>query len=371
MSPAAVDTEDDDPVVAEYDVFITPELMEQTYLLQYLNRSKDQPYNYRNRMQPMEMRIKPKAGFIEVDVPMNVHLNYNKYKGVRWGEALRKAKEDGQNSFGVASGFERVPMQRGVGGRPGGRPSPTNPGGEDVEDDIDDLLRRFDDANDKGHVMNKQTLGGQVLREEPGKPKYMLGTFRGNELHLTKLSGIVQMRPQFHHLDALAHQDNAARRREREAAEPPRTTEPRAVQLQIKSADGENVDMTSTKNFLRVAQEEPWTKLRYHDEDSPEAYAAYHEKLFVQDTAAAPKLHSSMTNEQYLDAISAPRIDPSDKNSKKKPLTRRQMHAIEESEDSDDQAEESHVAEEAQVEALAETHMDIDDRGSDTAHEGP
>jgi hypothetical protein len=75
------------------------------------------------------------------------------------------------------------------------------------------------------------------------------------------------MRPQFHHLDALAHQDNAARRREREAAEPPRTTEPRAVQLQIKSADGENVDMTSTKNFLRIAQEEPWTKLRYHDED--------------------------------------------------------------------------------------------------------
>lgn len=35
----------------------------------------------------------------------------------------------------------------------------------------------------------------------------------------------------------------------------------------MKSADGENVDMTSTKNFLRVAQEEPWTKLRYHDED--------------------------------------------------------------------------------------------------------
>ena len=154
--------------------------MEQTYLLQYLNRAKDQPYNYRNRMQPMEMRIKPKAGFIEVDVPMNVHLNYNKHKGVRWGEALRKAKEDGQNSFGVASGFERVPMQRGVGSRPGGRPSPTNLGGEDMEDDIDDLLRRFDDANDKGHVMNKQTLGGQVLKDESGKPRYMLGTFRGS-----------------------------------------------------------------------------------------------------------------------------------------------------------------------------------------------
>lgn len=95
----------------------------------------------------------------------------------------------------------------------------------------------------------------------------------------------------------------------------------------------------------------------------------------MQDTAAAPKLHSSMTNEQYLDAISAPRIDPSDKNSKKKPLTRRQMHAVDESEDSDDQAEDPYRTEETQgeapAEAPAEAHMNVDDGGSDTAHEGP
>jgi DNA-directed RNA polymerase III subunit RPC5 len=78
-----------------------------------------------------------------------------------------------------------------------------------------------------------------------------------------------------------------------------------------------------------------------------------------------------MTNEQYLDAISAPRIDPSDKNSKKKPLTRRQMHAVDESEDSDDQAEDPHLAEETPGEAQVEARMDVDDGGSDTVHEGP
>jgi hypothetical protein len=78
-----------------------------------------------------------------------------------------------------------------------------------------------------------------------------------------------------------------------------------------------------------------------------------------------------MTNEQYLDAISAPRIDPSDKNSKKKPLTRRQMHAVDESEDSDDQAEDPHLTEETPGEAPVEARMDVDDGESDTAHEGP
>jgi len=82
-----------------------------------------------------------------------------------------------------------------------------------------------------------------------------------------------------------------------------------------------------------------------------------------------------MTNEQYLDAISAPRIDPSDKNSKKKPLTRRQMYAVDESEDSDDQAEDPHLTEEtpgeAPAEALVEVRMDVDDGGSGTVHEGP
>ena len=42
------------------------------------------------------------------------------------------------------------------------------------------------------------------------------------------------------------------------------------------------------------------------------------------------------------------------------------MHAVDESEDSDDQAEDPHLTQETPVEA----RMDVDDGGSDTAHEG-
>ncbi len=41
---------------------------------------------------------------------------------------------------------------------------------------------------------------------------------------------------------------------------------------------------------------------------TPEAWEAF-AKLFVKDTEKAPKLQSAMTNTQYLDAISAPKVE--------------------------------------------------------------
>ncbi|KAF2496660.1 hypothetical protein BU16DRAFT_525812 [Lophium mytilinum] len=375
MAPAATDFEEVDPVIAEYDVFLTPDLEEETYLLQYLNRGKEQPYNERNDMCPLELRVKQESGFIEVDVPVNVHMNFNRLNGVRWGESLRKAKEEGQTAFGVTAGFERPQVRTGLarGGAAarGGRAATAEPLKEnkDEEDaELRELLYRFEDANDKGHVLNKQTLGGQILKQEEGEPKYMLGAFRGKELHLTKLSGIVQMRPQFHHLDALMLQEQAARRAESDAANPNKQSGPRAVTIQLKNSDLDNKDMASTKQLLKAAAEEKWTKLRYHDEDSADAYSAYREKLFIQDIKAAPKLHSVMNNEEYLEIISAPRIDHTDKNNKKKPLTRKQMNAFELSDTEDEEEDpDEEMAEETQApdDAPVDT-MDIDATDVDT-----
>jgi len=75
------------------------------------------------------------------------------------------------------------------------------------------------------------------------------------------------MRPQFHHIDAKTQMDRNKHRREREANEPPRIIEPRAVQMQMKPADGENMDAGSTKDLLQAAQDESWTKLQFHDEE--------------------------------------------------------------------------------------------------------
>jgi DNA-directed RNA polymerase III subunit RPC5 len=66
-----------------------------------------------------------------------------------------------------------------------------------------------------------------------------------------------------------------------------------------------------------------------------EAYDAYRETLFLKDPSNTIRLKSAMSNEEYLEAISAPRHDPSGRQ-KKKPLTKRQRQAIELSDDSDE-----------------------------------
>lgn len=62
------------------------------------------------------------------------------------------------------------------------------------------------------------------------------------------------------------------------------------------------------------------------------SYETYHDRLFLKQPAEAQPLKSQMTNEAYLDAISAPRVDPSGRK-KKRPLTKKQMERIEAAED--------------------------------------
>jgi hypothetical protein len=179
-----MDVEDDDPVVAEYDVFITPETeAQQLYVLQYLNRPPDQPFTKATESQPTALRIKKDSGFVEVDVPIDIHHNYNRPAGVRWGESMRKTKGFGQRAFGIASGFERT-MPRNT-NRPGaGEGAPAAPTAVDDDDNFEEYVTHFEDANEKGHVLNAQTFGGQILKDDGKGPSYMLGTFRdGRVMH--------------------------------------------------------------------------------------------------------------------------------------------------------------------------------------------
>lgn len=127
------------------------------------------------------MRIKPKSGFIEVDVPMNVHANFDKTKGIRWGEALRKAKEEGAVGYGLAAGFNSRSGNARAGWPARGGGGVTRDDDESEDEAFEKLLKDFDNSNDKGHVMNTQILGGQILKGEMGKPVYMLGAFRGSK----------------------------------------------------------------------------------------------------------------------------------------------------------------------------------------------
>lgn len=340
---------DKDPVIQEYDVYLTTDLEQQIYLLQYPNRERD--HTFKAHVYPSAMRIKPQAGYMEMDLPIHF-TNFDKARGVRWGEALRQVKEEGNTGgLGIAGGFGG-PAGRVAGVKAKKPPKlETHPAADGADMDMDDdeevpaedkeinkLLENFEQSAEEGRVLNKQTLGGQILKDVQGQPMYMLGAFKGKELHLTRLAGLVQMRPQFHHIDALKRVEATARRRAEAASLPPPSTEPRAVFESLKPASeqDESSNTNTLATTLNKSREERWVDLEYHHEETGEAYDEYYQTLLPDDATGQEQLISDMDNSQYLDAISAERVDPSGR-SKKKPMTRHEQQMVDAEEDDPDQ----------------------------------
>ena len=87
----------------------------------------------------------------------------------------------------------------------------------------------------------------------------------------TRLDGIVQLRPQFSHIDALNEQSSSAARQERNDEGKGREDRAEDVNMIIKdTADNENVDMYGgmgeTAKLLRAMRDEPWQSLKWFDQ---------------------------------------------------------------------------------------------------------
>lgn len=87
-----------------------------------------------------------------------------------------------------------------------------------------------------------------------------------DQLHLTRLDGVVQLRTQFHHLDASAQLEAVARRREKESQEGAKPAEPKNILPTVKKAGGDTAAEV-TQAFMKSANQESWHKLVYADED--------------------------------------------------------------------------------------------------------
>lgn len=68
-SLSSEDEDEDDPVIKTYDVFVSDQLKDHIYLLQYPIRNPQEQY-YEDSA-PFEARIKPKEGMLELEVPFD------------------------------------------------------------------------------------------------------------------------------------------------------------------------------------------------------------------------------------------------------------------------------------------------------------
>jgi hypothetical protein len=333
-----VPTEDEDPVIASYPVYLTtpnaptvnpsaeipPQTAQKLFLLQYpAHRPADTPYNARNLQKPTSLRIKPSTALFELDIPIDTRLNYNADKGSRYATSLKRSRviQEG-GTHGLSGGFNTGPPGRNM--------------REDEDIDIKTIPAHSGLSDDS--TLSVQTLGGKIVDPSAGDPIYLLGSFRNNSLHLSHLDALVQVRPQLPHLDASDELERnrgavaIARAKGKDGipngdipqaplAGQPARPESKAVDIKLKSSSpsSHNNDLGTNTNakLLRAIQQEPWQTYQWIDEDETESHdhakSALHLFLPADDdpdiAGAQPNLESAITNSEWLDLMSAPRIE--------------------------------------------------------------
>ncbi len=84
------------------------------------------------------------------------------------------------------------------------------------------------------------------------------------------------------------------------------------MQLTVKTAeDKAKGEEDKLFEILQEMQEETWQPLKWVDENEEAAYMMFDRKLFLEDDKErGTRLTAALSRQQYLDLISAPRIDP-------------------------------------------------------------
>lgn len=243
-------------------------------------------------------------------------------------------------------------------GLPRGRPGGGRGGGlkdkADRENQLSNDLANFHSAEMENRVLQKQTLGGQIHRHDnssaaaAASPVYFLGAFQGNQLHLSKVDGTVQMRPQFHHIDAEDHRNRLAVSRAQAAAEgdgPSARPAPvaRGIQQSYKEiSDDKDKDAPERlmRKALQDAEEEAWVALEYVDESEDRAFECFSERMFVHESEKGwgTQLKSGMDDDQYLDAVSMPRFESPTRRRKRKP-SRKEVVDVDDGDEADGEGE--------------------------------
>lgn len=158
-------------IVSRFKVFWNKPLTgRKLIVLQFPDRARDNPYNIANGLAPLQLRIKPKSGFVEVDIPIKRRgpKEVNQANAIQYGTALKKSKliKEG-GTYGLAGGFNRNVSQS----------RSRRDEQEEAEEDSNEVIPDFQVAEENGLVLQKLTFGGRIQSLRDGDPIHAIGTF--------------------------------------------------------------------------------------------------------------------------------------------------------------------------------------------------
>ncbi|KAK8757182.1 hypothetical protein V5799_000117 [Amblyomma americanum] len=215
MAATAANSEDDDTVVQEVDVYISKALAENLYLLQYPQRSVGRSYN---EERCVAARVKPKQEKVELEFALNT--SDPSYDSVRGEQFAANA------DFSSSRSGDQKPF--------------------------------FESSR-----MDKQILTSS--KSSSPAENYAVGVLRPGELHLSPLSAIVQMTPTFPYLD---QSDAKVKAAEAATEQEEEVDEPKAVTMRFAQQETDRSKRAREKSFRFIQQKqesEPWIEASFHN----------------------------------------------------------------------------------------------------------
>lgn len=252
--------EDDDPIIEEIDVYLAKSLAESLYLLQYPVRPSTMNYDDVNHL---AAKIKPKQQRLELEMAMDtMSPNYCRSKGEQIALNVDGTTYDESNTYSVK-------------------------------------------------MMDKQSFSS--IQATTNTSRYAAAVFRKGELHITPLTGILQMRPSFSYLDKA---DNKTREREAEkeggdSSQDEAEEEAKAITVRFARPESEQARQRRIQSYEFLQKkhaEEPWVHLRYHGlKDSRSEHERQY--MYCQSVDSSQNSELVKTPKEYLTMLMPPQAE--------------------------------------------------------------
>ncbi|GFN78523.1 DNA-directed RNA polymerase iii subunit rpc5 [Plakobranchus ocellatus] len=265
------DNAEDDPVIDEIDVFLSKSLSENLYLMQYPLRPKHMGYSH---LDHISARVKPQQKRVEIELALDTRSkNYSSSKG------------------------------------------------EQIAVNVDgNLPPNAGDRIFSSSKMDKITLSCPPHTESFPNCQYGIGLLKEGELHVTPLSAIVQMRPNFDYLDRAdtrhrAETANTSLGDGGESSQDEAEEDPTPVSMKVSRGESEEFKarrMASYEYVNQKREEERWIRMSYFTADSGLVEA---ERQQLQAGDAPHVSQFKISPHEYLQAL----IPPSYEDKSEKP----------------------------------------------------
>ncbi|XP_072229185.1 DNA-directed RNA polymerase III subunit RPC5 [Leuresthes tenuis] len=250
-------SDDDDPIIEEIDVYLAKSLADKLYLFQYPVRPATMTYDDVNHL---SAKIKPKQQRVELEMAIDsMSPNYCRSKGEQIALNVDGTSYDETNTYSAK-------------------------------------------------MMDKQTFSS--IQATTNTSRYAAAVFRKGELHITPLTGILQMRPSFSYLDKA---DNKTREREAaneggDSSQDEAEEEAKAITVRFARPESEQARQRRIQSyeFLQKKQaEEPWIHLQYHGVKDGRSE---HERQYLLCQSGDTSENSELVKspKEYLDILMPP-----------------------------------------------------------------